>query len=164
MKKPALLLLITLLMTGCTPLREVRTDSLANNLKKQGEGVKRQLTTNLSEVTTDMMRFDGYQDIKERRTQRIETELETMHMVDRANVVIIENAAIVSINFSEEVSNRNVGKMKKQIKERVKSLDKGLRYVSVSASPEILEKLFEAGEERQEQELAQRLTRLRPSM
>lgn len=136
---------LLLLGTGCTSGRTVRLDSMQEVLRKQGGSVNRNMANNLSQVSHDVW-GDNHAE-KEDRVSRLERHLEEMRSVETASVVLIENAAIVSVNFKGDVKPSELTELKKEVKQNVRAFDKALRYVSVTASPEIMDKLYDITEE-----------------
>lgn len=157
------ILLAMLMFTGCTSIREVRLESLEEATKRQGYGAKRHMTANLSEVYGDSVKFEDYAEVREKRVELIERGLLQMGIVESANVVIIENSAVVSVNFTDAYKGRELTKLKRQIKNKVKEIDKSLRFVSVTASPEIIERLHDITTNRK-QNPKNTVTSLRPSI
>ena len=134
------------LISGCGPVREVRLDSMQEVLRKQGGSVNKNIGANLHEVGKDLFHNSELSE-KEQRVLYLEEAIKALGFVETANVVIIENAAIVSVNFKGDMDGELLPRLKKEVKARVRELDKTLRYVSVTASPEILDKLYDITEE-----------------
>lgn len=157
-RKLTLLVFGLFLMTGCSGVREVRFDSMQEVLKRQGTHPNKHLGNNLHEVVHQP-------DAKEKRVMELEAEIEKMPTIETANVVIIENAAIISVNFKGDASGSSLSRLKKEVKQRVREVDKTLRYISVTASPEILDKLYEISDNDKEGgQGAYEITRLRPQI
>lgn len=155
MKKPVLItLFFTTLFTGCTPLREVRFDTIQNSsharanaiIKKSNSQVyKNDKAYMVEDITSDVIEFDHEaQNIKE-RIRILEDIIEDMDGINEANVVIMETAAIVSINITDEITNKKLVKLKQEIEQEIKLIDSSIKQVSVTTSPEFVEKLNNIG-------------------
>ena len=133
-----ILLGFLLIFAGCTPLRELRFDTIENSLKIRTAP----LVTNSSEIS-HVEEFDNHLATNTTRIHFLEEEINKMYGVSDANVVILENAAIVSVDFNEDIREQDLARLKKSIEERVKNSDTSIKYVSVTSAPELMERLNE---------------------
>lgn len=65
-----------------------------------------------------------------------------MDGIEKASVIISGNAAIVGITTEGELTEQSLSKLKKEIEEKVRISDKGIRIVAVTAAPDLVERIF----------------------
>ena len=137
-----------LLLAGCQPLREVRTESLQASVQQATAG---RIAPGLQQIENQLHGhvtvFDEQQSAMQRRITYIEDELLLISGVDTVNVVIIENAAIVSVGLADNVSKAGITYLRDAISQQTKRLDPDIRYVTVTVSPELAERLNELSED-----------------
>ncbi|KAB3538603.1 YhcN/YlaJ family sporulation lipoprotein [Alkaliphilus pronyensis] len=75
------------------------------------------------------------------RADRIVNEVVKLEEVRSATVVITENTALVGVNLTEETMGEMNSEMKKKIEDVVKRTDREIDEVSVSADPDIIERI-----------------------
>ena len=159
-KKPIVfagILVMLGIASGCTPLREVRFDTLQNSVRQRTEDL---MQRNVGDHVQDFDRMTGH---KEDRIVTLEDGIRQVIGIKDASVIIIENAAIVSVNLTEGTGNTAMPNIRRDIERRVKELDKSIRYVSVTASPEMIERLHEiTGGNDNRGQRGETITNLRP--
>jgi len=124
-----------LILTSCTPLRELRFDTIENSIKTRTQPLMDLGKNNHVEE------FDEKTYNNNERVDFLESEIAKMYGVTDASVVILENAAIISVDFDEDIREQDIARLKKSIEHRVKEKDSDIKYVSVTSAPELMEKL-----------------------
>lgn len=136
-----------LLLTGCQPLREVRTYPLQNSIHLTPAGrIAPGLQQLEHKLTAHVDSFDYHQSHLQERITYLENELLNISGIDTINVVIIENAAIISVSLQDNVSKAGISYLRDTIAQQTKRLDDDIRYVTVTVSPELAGFLDELSE------------------
>ena len=131
---PLALLALTALSTGCMA-REVRFDSLENSLYQRAMPIIQQ---------RDAVRnFDALNEQKDAHLAELEQDLSDIAGINEASVILMDNAAIVSINVDEGVGNHMLIGLRRQIEKTLKASDPSIKYVSVTSAPEMIERLHD---------------------
>ena len=128
--KNLIVVLCILFLVSCSPVREVRFEPLYNSISGAADGI--------IEKNVD---YNVNVEYVEDRILKLEDSIISINGIKNASVIIIENAAIVSINLEEGIGNPSLPTIRRDIERRVKEIDKNIRYVSVTATPELIEKL-----------------------
>ena len=131
-----MILFVAILPSGCM-VREVRFDSLENSIQKRTADM---IEKNVGGYVQDL---DRRMQTKEERIVNIENNVASINGVTSASVVILENAAIVSINIDEQIETSMMTALRRNVERKVKEVDRSIKYVSVTATPEMIEKLHE---------------------
>jgi len=134
-----LILFFGVLLVGCTPLRQVRFESLQSSTQNHVAKLSEKNNRNVAEE------FDARNLVQGNRIETIESEIMKINGITEVEVVIIENAAILSIDLDENVKNREISKLKKHIEEKVREIDLELKYISVTTTSNFVDKLNELG-------------------
>ncbi|MCL1935088.1 MAG: YhcN/YlaJ family sporulation lipoprotein [Defluviitaleaceae bacterium] len=158
-KKSIFLIVIPFIITGCvqntsTPLqnsvRPAANNIISNNIANTAEN-------NYVEEFNDKM------ESIETRIENIENAITKMYGIKTANVLILENAAIVSISLDEGIGNPSVPTIRRDIEYKVRQIDPHIEHVSVSASAEIVEKLNDIrSQSKNKNDSKEIITNLRP--
>jgi len=126
------MIIATLLMlSACYPFHEVRFDALENSVASVFPEIE---PTNT---------IDKEADFTTQRTQKLESLVGEIQGIENVKIVIIENAALVSLEFEEHLTKKDIKAKKKVIEYKIKQVDGGLRYVSVSAKEETIDRIYE---------------------
>lgn len=155
MIKPVLLtLFFTTLATGCSPLREVRFDTIQKSSQARANAIikKSNLHVNkdnkaymVEDITSDVIEFDQETQNYKERVEILEDIIGDMDGIHEASVVIMETSAIVSINILEEITNEELVKLKQDIEHEIKLIDSSIEHVSVTTAPEFVERINNMG-------------------
>lgn len=120
-----------LILSACAPLREVRFDVLENSVAGAFPEIE---STNTIDIEADFIT---------QRIQKLESLVEEMPGVENVKIAILENAALVYLEFEEHLVKKDIKAKKKVIEHKIKQVDSSLRYVSVSATEEMINKIYE---------------------
>lgn len=66
--------------------------------------------------------------------------------VEKTTVVITGNSALIGANLASDINEKEVNKIKKTIEEKTLSTDASLKNVSITVSPEVVEKIRDIAE------------------
>ena len=112
-----------------------------------GCGLKKQsLQNNINHVEE----FYQKQEQKEDRITHLENEIINVKGVDTSNVVLMENAAIISITTQNGIEKSGFEAIRHNISNRVKQIYPDIKHVTVTIAPELVEKFAIFGEEESE--------------
>ncbi|MCL1924697.1 MAG: YhcN/YlaJ family sporulation lipoprotein [Defluviitaleaceae bacterium] len=128
--------LLGLFLTACSPLREVRFDALENSVAYAFPELE---STNVIDKEADFLT---------QRTQKLESLVLGIDGIEGANIVILENAALVSLDFNERLEKRDIKAKKKVVEHKIKQVDSSVKHVSVSVTDEIVQKIYDVLEKR----------------
>ena len=81
----------------------------------------------------------------DKRAQRISEELVKLDEIDKANVIITGNTAIVAIGLSQKPDDSVLISAKRKVEREVKRIDSSVEHVTVTAATELLERIEELG-------------------
>lgn len=81
------------------------------------------------------------------RAEKIADSIVDLPGVDDATVVITGNTALVGVDIEEELEGKVVTDLKKQIVTRVKQIDKNIKNVTVTADPDLFERIDDIAQE-----------------
>ncbi|WP_069650147.1 YhcN/YlaJ family sporulation lipoprotein [Caloranaerobacter ferrireducens] len=94
------------------------------------------------------------EDVKEKsdkslstRAEKIADSIVDLPGVDDATVVITGNTALVGVDIEEDLEGKVVTDLKKQIVARVKQIDKNIKNVTVTADPDLFERIDDIAQE-----------------
>jgi len=106
------------------------------------------------------------------RADKIEDEVTSIKNVNDASVLITENTAIIGVDLNEDVKGTLTDDLKDEIKKVVKSTDKDITNVTVTADADLLERIQGIGSDIRKgdpvsgfgDEIKEILRRITPSM
>lgn len=81
------------------------------------------------------------------RAEKIADSIVDLPGVDDATVVITGNTALVGVDIEDELEGKVVTDLKKQIVTRVKQIDKNIENVTVTADPDLFERIDDIAQE-----------------
>ncbi|KPU28395.1 hypothetical protein TR13x_03085 [Caloranaerobacter sp. TR13] len=81
------------------------------------------------------------------RAEKIADSIVDLPGVDDATVVITGNTALVGVDIEEDLEGKVVTDLKKQIVTRVKQIDKNIKNVTVTADPDLFERIDDIAQE-----------------
>ncbi|KGG80555.1 hypothetical protein Y919_05470 [Caloranaerobacter azorensis H53214] len=81
------------------------------------------------------------------RAEKIADSIVDLPGVDDATVVITGNTALVGVDIEKELEGKVVTDLKKQIVTRVKQTDKDIKNVTVTADPDLFERIDDIAQE-----------------
>ncbi len=140
------LVLAIFFMSGCGANGSEKIQTRANATVKDGITrlyKRKEIYNNLDEVLNSNMPdtvhdFDEKTHDTERRTKVIADGVTKMKGIKRASVVISGNTAIVGIEVEGDLTDASLIKYKTDVDKKVKSIDKAINHVSVTASLELV--------------------------
>lgn len=151
MKMPLLITLsFTTLVTGCSPLREVRFDTIQNSSQVRANAIVKKNSTRLyknnepyisEDLTSDVKGFEQATQNHIKKLRELEEMVANIEGVESVNIAIIKNSAIVSINFEQQVNNKDTIKIKNYIRNKIKQANPSIQSVSITAAPEFVERV-----------------------
>lgn len=155
--------------TGCQPVRVVRTEPLQNSVHRATAG---RLSPSLEHWYTSENHVDQFSQKQTTRLERIvnlENHVTQITGVDTASVVIIENAAIVSISIENGIGKPGIAPLREEVSRQVKQIDPDIQYVSVTVSPELVQRYHELRDQANDQVISpenqpDNITNFRPAI
>lgn len=75
----------------------------------------------------------------QKKAETIKTSLEKLSEIEKANVIVVGNTAIVGCKISKEA--KDINDTKNMVADRVKGLDKSIKNVAVSDSADIMSRI-----------------------
>jgi|GEM_PF-3529455 len=149
-------LAVTALSTGCSPLREVRFDTIQNSAQARSNEImkrhyenyaKREDSYTAEHLSLEVVEFDEETEFQRERIRVLENVISEIQGIEDVSIVLVENAAIVAISVIGEVGDTELKSIKNKIEQVIKETDISIRYVSVTAAPELIERINKLGSE-----------------
>lgn len=140
--------------TGCTPLREVRFDTIQNSSQARANAIMKKYNEQaykgeenyvVDELSVEVVEFDEQAEDRRERIGILENIINEIEGVEDVSIVLVENAAVVAISLMDETADDKLISIKKEIEQVVREIDSSIRYVSVTAAPELMERINKLG-------------------
>ena len=140
--------------TGCTPLREVRFDTIQNSsqaranamMKKYNESFYKEEDNHIvEELELEVVEFDEQLEDNRQRIVVLENIIREIEEIEEVSIVLVESAAVVAISLSDGITDDELINIKKEIEQVVKEVDTSIRYVSITSAPELIERINKLG-------------------
>lgn len=147
-------LAVTALSTGCSPLREVRFDTIQNSsqaraneiMKRHYENYAKQEDNYMVEnLSLEVVEFDEDVEFQRERIRVLENIISEIEGIEDVSIVLVESVAVVAISVMGEVADNELIKIKNKIEQVIRETDVSIRYVSVTAAPELRERINKLG-------------------
>lgn len=81
------------------------------------------------------------------RASKITTKISDIKGVDKAHVVISEKTAIVGLNINKDYEGKVTDELRKKVEDTVKNTDKDINTVTITADPNLTERIRKVGED-----------------
>ena len=122
---------LSLILASCTPFREVRFDVLENSVASAFPEIE---STNSIDKSANFI---------VQRMQKLEYLVSEIEGVEKPRIAILENTALVSLESNEGISKQDLKAKKKIIEYKIRQVDPSIKYVHVSATDDMIEKINE---------------------
>lgn len=141
MKKIIYLILLALTLSACNDAGEKNDITKSTNFSIS-EGTNRTYNHRALANESTYESVPNGKTVSE-RAQTISEAVTNMDGIEKAAVIISGNAAIVGITTSDEFTDQQITKFKKDVEEKVKLTDKGVKIVAVTASADLVKRITE---------------------
>jgi len=130
-------LVLVAALTSCVPRKRlVQPDKTINQVKEHNKSSGINKNAQIKQIKE-----------KNSRIKKIEREIERIKQVRSASVIIIDNSVIVGVKIPQGLETKMTFELKREIEKKVREIQSSINNVTVTADPELIERIKEISDQ-----------------
>ena len=138
---------IIFIFTGCN---NINNQSSLNKINDRANAIIKDTDTKVytnkneytyDDITSDVNEFDNLSKDIDLREKNISNEILKINNIKNVSIAIIDDSALVGIEFINDLSDKEIKKLKRSIELNVKNLDKNIKHVTITVVPELISRI-----------------------
>lgn len=147
MLKNIIYMFIIFIFTGCN---NINNQSSLNKINDRANAIIKDTDTKVytnkneytyDDITSDVNEFDNLSKDIDLREKNISNEILKINNIKNVSIAIIDDSALVGIEFINDLSDKEIKKLKRSIELNVKNLDKNIKHVTITVVPELISRI-----------------------
>lgn len=147
MLKNIIYMFIIFIFTGCN---NINNQSSLNKINDRANAIIKDTDTKVytnkneytyDDITSDVNEFDNLSKDIDLREKNISNEILKINNIKNVSIAIIDDSALVGIEFINNLSDKEIKKLKRSIELNVKNLDKNIKHVTITVVPELISRI-----------------------